>query len=151
MEFLINNSSDIQNLKEVFENKNELQSTPFFETVSPQENEKLSMECLDEEEISYQTKSTEMDDDFIPDSFSKYLVDTSLIPKEVFEKKLFHEILKKKDKDNLLLYYCLGKKDEPSPELKEFFELIEKKVYFYFYKLFQSEEWEELLYEKIIL
>ena len=35
-------------------------------------------------------------------------------------------------------------------EIEEKFHTIKKKVYYSFYKLLQSEEWEEILFDKII-
>lgn len=138
MEYILNNNTELLKLKEM------------FDSMSIEEHDKPVIEEIEEEENSIDTNESEIDEEIIPDSFSITDFDIEFIPNKVIEKKLCKEFLKEENKDYLLLYYYNGKTDAYNYEVEEKYNEIERKIYYSFYKLLQSEEWEEILYEKII-
>ena len=138
MEYVLNNNTDLIKLKEM------------FNSISIDDSSTPKIEELEEEENSLQTDESEVDEEIIPESFEKDDLDIELIPNKLLEKKLCKEFLKEEDKCELLLYYYNDKENIVNDRVEEKCNEIERRIYYYFYKLLQSEEWEEILYEKII-
>jgi len=138
MEYVLNNNTDLLKLKEM------------FTSMSIEEHDKPVIEELEEEENSLQTDESEIEEEMIPESFEKDDLDIELIPTKLLEKKLCKEFLKEEDKCELLLYYYNDKENVVNDRVEEKYNEIERRIYYYFYKLLQSEEWEEILYEKMI-
>ena len=139
MEFVLKNNMDLLKLKDMFE--------------TMENEEKPTIEELEEEETTVHTEESEIDEEIIPESFSINDVDKDLIPDKLLEKRLCKEFLKEVEKDSLLLYHYhqnFSLFHSNKEDIEEKYNEIEKKVYYSFYKLLQSEEWEEILYEKII-
>lgn len=137
MEYLINNNTNLINLKEIFDNNNT--------------EDQQVIEYIDEETNSVHTsESGDIEEEIIPESFFKEDLDIELIPSKLLEKKLCREFLKEEDKEYFFLYYFNDRENVLNHKVEEKFKEIERKVYYSFYKLLQTEEWEEILYEKII-
>lgn len=138
MEYVINNNTDLSKLKEM------------FTSMSIEEHDKPVIEELEEEENSVHSDESEIEEEIIPESFDEDDLDIELIPDKLLEKKLCKEFLKEEDKCELLLYYYNDKENVVNDRVEEKYKQIKRRIYYYFYKLLQSEEWEEILYEKMI-
>lgn len=136
MEYVLNNNVDLCKLKEM------------FDTMSMENNNDATIEDVEEEEEESSHSDNELDDEIIPESFSINDYNYDIIPEELIKKKIMKEILKNEYRDKLLINYF--KEESFYPDVVEKYDEIKKKIYYFFYKLLNSDEWEELLYEKFM-
>ena len=69
-----------------------------FDTMNLDERKKPIIEDLDEEEISYSSNNSEIENEIIPESFLIEDLDINIIPKKLLEKRLCKEFLQDEEK-----------------------------------------------------
>ena len=92
MDYVIKNNTDLLKLKDM------------FDTMNLDEHKKPIIEDLDEEEISYSSNNSEIENEIIPESFLIEDLDINIIPKKLLEKDYVKNFYKMKKKIN---YYFI--------------------------------------------